>query len=87
MWQSNVLPLYNTAMTIQEEKATKDDHTPGIESKAEQKKREPEYLAPADHKSTPYYVKIVIWQFCMLSRVISIAKLMYMKHCRKCLLR
>src|SRR5438128_9193555 len=52
MWQSNALPLYNTAMEIRQEKVTRDDHTPGNVSKVPQEKRKPEYLAHSDHQES-----------------------------------
>src|SRR5438128_2705499 len=52
MWQSNALPLYNTAMATRQEKVKKDDHTPGKVNKGPQEKRRPEYLTHSDHQES-----------------------------------
>ncbi len=52
MWQSNELPLYNTAMATRQEKVTNDDLVPDNENEVSQEKRKLEYTAPADHQES-----------------------------------
>ena len=52
MWQSNELPLYNTAMATRKEKVTNDDHAPDNEKEATQEKSKLEYGARTDRQES-----------------------------------